>query len=77
MQSKTFIRRLQRLISRHDCPDNIISDNANNFIAQEMSVLHSVHLFFYKQLGLGLSPQHCLYFQGFWDSTFLNDCLVV
>ena len=34
-------------------------------------------LFFYKQLGSGLSPQSCLYFQGFWVSKLLNGCLVV
>ena len=30
-----------------------------------------------KQLGSGLSPQICLYFQGFWGSKLLNGCLVV
>ena len=25
-------------------------------------------LIFYKELGSGLSPQSCLYFQGFWVS---------
>ena len=34
-------------------------------------------LFFYKQLGSGLSPKGCLYFQGFWGSKLLNGCLVV
>ena len=33
--------------------------------------------FFYKQLGSGLSPQSCLYFEGFGDSKLLNGCLVV
>ena len=33
--------------------------------------------FFYKQLGSGLSPQSCLYFQDFWGSKRLNGCLVV
>ena len=33
--------------------------------------------FFYKQLGLGLSPQSCLFFQCFWDSKLLNGGLVV
>ena len=32
--------------------------------------------FFYKQLGSGLSPKSCLYFQGFGRSKLLNDCLV-
>ena len=32
---------------------------------------------FYKRLESGLSPQSCLYFQGFWGSKLLNDCLVV
>ena len=36
-----------------------------------------LHLFFYKQLGLGVSPPSCLYFQGFQDSKFLNGCLIV
>ena len=35
------------------------------------------YILFYKQLGSGLSPQSCLYFQGFWSSELLNDCLVV
>ena len=29
------------------------------------------------QLGSGLSPQNCLYFQGFWGSKLFNGCLVV
>ena len=33
--------------------------------------------FFYKQLGSGLSPQFCLYFDGFWGSKLLNGCLEV
>ena len=41
----------------------------------DLSVLGSFYLqlcFFYKQLGSDLSPQSCLYFQGFWDSKLLN-----
>ena len=34
-----------------------------------------LHLF-YKQLGSGLRPQSCLYFQGFRSSKLLNGCLV-
>ena len=34
------------------------------------------HLFF-KQLGSDLSPEKCSYFQGFWGSRLLNDCLVI
>ena len=33
--------------------------------------------FFYKQLGSGLSPQSCLYVQGFGGSKLLNGCFVV
>ena len=36
-----------------------------------------MHLFLYKQLGSGFSPQSCLCFQGFWRSKLLNGCLVV
>ena len=36
-----------------------------------------LHLFFYKQLGSGLSFQSCFYFQGFWGSKLLNSCFVV
>ena len=32
---------------------------------------------FYSQLGSGLSPKICLYFQGFWSSKLLNGFLVV
>ena len=32
---------------------------------------------FYKQLGSGLSPQSCFYFQVAWGSKLLNGCLVV
>ena len=32
--------------------------------------------FFYKQLGSGLSPQSCSYFQRFGGSKWLNGCLV-
>ena len=33
--------------------------------------------FVYKQLGSGLNPQSCLYFQGFGGSKLLNGCLIV
>ena len=36
-----------------------------------------LHLFFYKQLGSGLSLYSCLYFQGFWGSKLLIGFLVV
>ena len=43
-----------------------------NNIKKSTKVLH----FCYKQLGSGLSPQSCLYFQGFWGSKLLNNpCL--
>ena len=32
-------------------------------------------LIFYKQLGSGLSPQHCLYLQGFRVSKSLKDTM--
>ena len=35
------------------------------------------HALVYKQLGSGLSPQSCLYFQGFPVSKLLNGCFVV
>ena len=34
-------------------------------------------LFLYKQLGSSLSPQNCLYIQGFLGSRLLNGCLIV
>ena len=37
----------------------------------------AIHLAFYEQLGPGLSPQSCLYFQDFWGSKLINGCLVV
>ena len=37
----------------------------------------TLHLFFYKQLGLDFSPQSCLYFQNFQGSKLLNGYLVV
>ena len=40
------------------------------------SLFSKLH-FFYKQLGSGLSPQRCLYFQNFRGSNLLKDCLVV
>ena len=33
--------------------------------------------FLYKQLGPSVSPQNCLYSQGFWRSNMLSGCLVV
>ena len=36
-----------------------------------------LHLFFYKQLGSGVSPPSCLYSQGFQGSKFFNGCLIV
>ena len=35
------------------------------------------YVYFFKQLGLGLSSQSCLYFQDFWDLKLFNGCLVV
>ena len=35
------------------------------------------YTFLYKQLGSGLSPQNCLYLQGFRGPKLLNGCLVV
>ena len=42
--------------------------------ASAMELFGTIHSFFYKQLGLGLSPQSYLYFQGFWGSKLLNGC---
>ena len=39
-------------------------------------VFSCYYTFFYKQLWSGLSPQSCLYFQGFRDSKLLNVWLV-
>ena len=36
-----------------------------------------IHFFFYKQLGLGPSPQSCSYFQDFQGSKLLSSCLAV
>ena len=37
---------------------------------------HNIHfIFFYKQLGSGLSSQSCLYFRGLRGSKLLNGCL--
>ena len=33
--------------------------------------------FFLQELGSGLIPQSCLYFEVVWDSKLLNGCLVV
>ena len=35
------------------------------------------YTFFHKQIGSGLSPQSCLYFQRFRGSNLFNGCLVV
>ena len=44
----------------------------------EMILGYCNKLFFYKELvGSALSPQSCLYFQGFQGSNLLNVCLVV
>ena len=45
--------------------------------ASAMELFGTIHSFFYKQLGSGLSPQSCSYFQVFWGSKLLNGCLVV
>ena len=52
-----------------------ISDDDNVNVNESGDEIYTS--FFYKQLGSGLSPQGCLYFQGFWDSKLLNGCLVV
>ena len=36
-----------------------------------------IYFFVYELLGSGLSPQSCLYFQGFPESKLLNGCLAV
>ena len=43
------------------------------YVKIKMMRLH----FFCKQLRSGLSPQNCLYFQGFWGTKLLNGCFVV
>ena len=48
----------------------IISEQTNLYAEQYT-------LIFYKQLGSGLSPESCLYFQGFRGSKLLNGCLVL
>ena len=39
-------------------------------------VLLQIHILFYKELGSGLSPDNCLYFQGFRGSKLLDCCLL-
>ena len=62
--------------SRSFVLNSIISSRVNDeklfYYAQ-----FTIHLFFHQQLGRGLSPQSCLYFQGFGGSKLLNSCLVV
>ena len=52
---------------------NIITHWLEGWVSQT----HHVENKLYKKLGSGLSPQSCLYFQGFWGSKLLNGCLVV
>ena len=46
-----------------------------NWVA--LSVNKYMYNFFNKQLGSGLSPQSCLYFQDFQGLILLNGCVVV
>ena len=46
-------------------------------VGSRFALSNVIHLFFCKQLESGLSPQSCLYFQGFWGSKLLNGCFVV
>ena len=39
-------------------------------------IFSNTHIFL-KQLESRLSPSSCFYFQGFWGSELLNDCLVL
>ena len=42
-----------------------------------VKVVKALHFCFYKHLGLGPSPESCLYFQDFQGSKLLSSCLVV
>ena len=46
-------------------------------VSENEKILRKIDTFFYKQLGWGLNPQSCLYFQGLWGSKLLAVCLVV
>ena len=44
----------------------VIFQHLSSFwLIENLFRLFGIHLFFYKQLGLGLDPQSCLHFQGF------------
>ena len=49
----------------------------NTWLGQLPRRASSTRIFFYKQLGSGLSPQSCLHFQAAWGSKLLNGCLVI
>ena len=63
--STSYLRKLESSVAG---TSSAIFENLSNLLYT---------LFFYKQLGLGLSPQGYLYFQRFWGSKLLNGCLVV
>ena len=48
-----------------------------NTICKRYTVTKQITYFFYKQLGSGLSPQSCLFFQVAWGLKLLNGCLLV
>ena len=74
------IRKVSR--STHVSNDTIQATMQEFLLQKYLAPVQSItdivlHLFFYKELGSGLSPQSCLYFQGFRGSKLLNGCLVV
>ena len=48
-----------------------------NTICKRYTVTKQITYFFYKQLGSGLNPQSCLFFQVAWGLKLLNGCLLV
>ena len=85
--SQMFNRVLNALTRSSHLPEacNFIQNEAlaqvfscEVFEISKNTISNKMHLFFcYKQPGSGLSPQSCLYFQGFFGSKLPNGFLVV
>ena len=68
--------------NRHDLVASEFQNIDNNSSLFELCSVWPFPIFisnasFYKQLGSGLSPQSCLYFQGLPGSKLINGCVVV
>ena len=67
IQNKLFCKRIAK--------ENYLQ--CHEKLSLNLVLIINVYPFFDKQLGSDLSPQNCLYFQGFRGLKLFNGCFVV